>query len=40
MIVSIEGNPVMALEDVIAYLALNTSPGDTVNVRHQQGTVN
>ena len=32
IIVSIEGNPVLALEDVIAYLALNTSPGDTVNV--------
>ncbi len=32
IIVSIEGNPVMALEDVIAYLALNTSPGDTVTV--------
>ncbi len=32
VIVAIEGNPVLALEDVIAYLALNTSPGDTVNV--------
>ena len=32
VIVSIEGNPVNALEDVIAYLALNTSPGDTVTV--------
>ena len=32
VIVSIEGNPVKALEDVIAYLALNTSPGDTVTV--------
>ena len=32
VIVSIEGNPVLALEDVIAYLALNTSPGDTVAV--------
>ena len=30
VIVSIDGNPVKALEDVIAYLALNTSPGDTV----------
>ena len=32
VIVSIEGNPVLALEDVIAYLALNTSPGDTVTL--------
>ena len=32
VIVSIEGNRVNALEDVIAYLALNTSPGDTVTV--------
>ena len=32
VIVSIAGNQVQALEDVIAYLALNTSPGDTVTV--------
>ena len=32
VIVSIDGNPVKAIEDVIAYLALNTSPGDTVTI--------
>ncbi len=32
VIVSIDGIPVKAIEDVIAYLALNTSPGDTVTI--------
>ena len=37
VIVSIAGNPVKAIEDVIAYLALNTSPGDTVTIGINRG---
>ena len=32
IITSIDGEPVLAIEDIIAYLALNTSPGDSVTL--------
>ncbi len=32
VVVSINGVPVKAMDDLIAYLALNTSPGDTVQI--------
>ena len=32
IIISIDGEPVKAIEDIIAYLALNTSPGDNVTL--------
>ena len=32
IITSIDGEPVKAIQDIIAYLALNTSPGDNVTL--------